>query len=62
MGTVISAVGPHEWNVLFDYNGKIKKVTSKSFTVVSSLTGIPLHVSDLQVSKNSSIAYVHEAK
>ena len=43
MGIVISAVGPHEWYVLFDYNGKVKKVTSKSLIVVSLLAGIPLH-------------------
>ena len=29
MGTVTSVVGSYEWNVLFDYNGKVKKVISK---------------------------------
>ena len=46
-GRVISTVAPHEWNVLFGCNGKVKKLTSKSLTEVSSLAGIQLHVSDL---------------
>ena len=58
----MSAVGPHEWNVLFDYNGKVKKVISKSFTGVSLLAGILPYVPDLQVSKNGSIVIIHKAK
>ena len=45
---------------LFDYNGKVKKVTPKSLTLVSSLAGIPIHVPDLQVSNNDSIAIIHK--
>ena len=58
MGIVISTVGPNECNVLFDYNGKVKKMT----LIVSPLACIPLHVPDLQVSQNGSITIMHEAK
>ena len=60
MGTTISVIGPHESNILFDYIGKVKNVTSNSLTGVSSLAGILLHVPNLQVSKNGSIGIIHE--
>ena len=60
IGTVISAICSLEMDSLFDYNGKVKKVTPKSLTLVSSLAGIPIHVPDLQVSNNDSIAIIHK--
>ena len=42
-GTVMSACGPHKWNVLFDFHSKVKTVTSKSLKVVDTSVGIPLN-------------------
>ena len=41
-GTVVEAAGEHKWVVVFDYNGVIKNVTSKSLKVVDEGTGLPL--------------------
>ena len=42
-GTVIKAVGPHEWEVIFDFNRQMKIVKSKSLKVVAPESGIPLN-------------------
>ena len=42
-GTVIEAIGVHEWDVLLDYYGKTKKVTSRPPKLVADETGIPLN-------------------
>ena len=42
IGTVVRAVGPQKWDVVFDYDGKSKEVSSKSLIVVPPETGIPV--------------------
>ena len=42
-GTVIKAVGQHQWEVLFDFNNSVQTVTSKSLKVVEAASGIPLN-------------------
>lgn len=41
--TVMSACGAHKWNVLFDFDSKVKTVMSKSLKVVDTSVGIPLN-------------------
>ena len=42
IGTVIKAAGPHKWEVVFDFDAKVKTVSSRSLTVVQADAGIPL--------------------
>ena len=42
-GTIIKAVGQHEWEVLFDFNSQTKTVKSQSLKSVKSESGIPLN-------------------
>ena len=42
-GTVIKAVGQHQWEVVFDYNNVAQTVSSKSLKVVEQESGIPLN-------------------
>ena len=42
-GTVIRATEQHKWEVLFDFDNKVKVCPSKSLTVVPIGTGVPLH-------------------
>ena len=42
IGTVIKAAGPHKWEVVFDFDAKVKTVSSRSLTVVETDAGIPL--------------------
>ena len=50
IGTVVEPAGEHKWTVVFDYNGEIKIVTSKSLKVVEEGTGLPLDSSSDTVS------------
>ena len=54
-GTVVEAAGEHKWAVVFNYNGVIKNVTSKSLKVVDEDTGLPLDSSSDTVSLLFSI-------
>ena len=42
IGTVVKAAGPHKWEVIFDYDAKVKTVSSRSLTIVETDAGIPL--------------------
>ena len=41
-GTVLKAVDQHKWEVVFDFDGKTKIVTSKSLKIVADEAGIPI--------------------
>ena len=44
VGTVMSAAGPHLWNVMFDFDGKMKEaVHSRSLKIVPDGTAIPVN-------------------
>ena len=43
VGTVMSAAGPHIWNVMFDFDGKSKAVHSRSLKIVPDETAIPVN-------------------
>ena len=43
VGTVVKANEQHKWEVLFDYNGKIKVCNSSSLSIVPIGSGVPLH-------------------
>ena len=44
VGTIIRAADLHKWDVIFDYNGTVKKdVSSRSLTIVSNDVGIPIN-------------------
>ena len=45
VGTVMSAAGPHEWNVVFDFDGKSQVVNSRSLKIVPDGFAIPTHES-----------------
>ena len=49
VGTVVRATGPQKWDIVFDYDGKSKEVSSKSLTVVPPDTGIPVNERSLPV-------------
>ena len=55
IGTVIAPIGHTKWRVLFDFDGKEQKVSSKSLTVVDAQVGIPLDRNE--VSATSTIIY-----
>ena len=42
IGTVVRAAGPHKWEVIFDYDAKVKTVSSRSLSIVAADAGIPL--------------------
>lgn len=42
-GTVMNAVGQHNWSVLFDFDGKTQEVHSRSLKIVQNETAIPSH-------------------
>ena len=50
VGTVVKARDQHKWEVLFDYNSKVKVCNSKSLTIVPFETGVPLHEEEQKVS------------
>ena len=41
-GALVKAVGPHKWEVVFDYDAKVKTVSSRSSTIVETDAGVPL--------------------
>ena len=49
VGTVVRAAGSQKWDVVFDYDGKSKEVSSKSLIVVPPETGIPVDERGLAV-------------
>ena len=49
VGIVVMARDQHKWELLFDYNSKVKVYNSKSFTIVPFKTGVPLHEEEQQV-------------
>ena len=42
VGTVVGALDLHKWEVVFDYDGEIRVVTSRSLQIVDDGVGIPL--------------------
>ena len=42
-GTVIDSSSYKTWNVWFDYNGEIRKISSHALQVVDSTAGMPLN-------------------
>ena len=56
IGTVVKAAGPHKWEVIFDYDAKVKTVSSRSLTIVETDAGIPLdEEGDVDITPNVSI-------
>ena len=56
IGTVVKAAGPHKWEVIFDYDAKVKTVSSRSLTIVEIDAGIPLdEEDDVDITPNVSI-------
>ena len=52
-GTVIRAVDKHKWDVIFDFDGKLKKgISSRSLMIASGEAGIPL--TDVNVDEDNS--------
>ena len=43
VGTVMAASGQHMWDVLFDFDGKVQQVHSRSLKIVPTQTAIPAH-------------------
>ena len=43
VGTVIKAAGLHNWDVNFDFDGKVKTVSSRSLKIVPVESGIPVN-------------------
>lgn len=44
VGTVMSAAGPHKWDVMYDFDGKIREaVHSRALKIVSDGTAIPMN-------------------
>ena len=43
VGTVMSATGPHEWNAIFDFDGKSQVVNARSLKIVPEGFAIPAH-------------------
>ena len=41
-GTVLKASGLHQWDVLFDFDGKVKQVSSRSLRIVPTQSSIPV--------------------
>ena len=51
-GTVIRATDKHKWDVIFDFDGKLKKgISSRSLMIASAGEGIPL-ASSIEEHKN----------
>ena len=42
-GTVMRSLALHEWEVMFDFDGKTRKVSSRSLKLVDDQVGIPLY-------------------
>ena len=40
---MVKAAGPHKWDVVFDFDAKVKTVSSRSLTIVQNDAGIPLN-------------------
>ena len=43
VGTVIKATGLHNWDVNFDFDGKVKTVSSRLLKIVPVESGIPVN-------------------
>ena len=46
IGTVVKAAGPHKWEVIFDYDAKVKTISLRSLTIVESGARISLDEED----------------
>ena len=56
IGTVVKVAGPHKWNVIFDYNAKVKTIRSRSLKLVETDAGIYLDEEcAIDISRNVSI-------
>ena len=56
VGTVVKATGPHKWEVIFDYDAKVKTVSSMSLKIVETDARIPLDDEDtVDTTRNVSI-------
>ena len=56
VGTVVKATGPHKWEVTFDYDAKVKTISSRSLKSVETDAGIPLDDEDtVDATRNVSI-------
>ena len=54
--TVVKAAGPHKWEVIFDYDAKVKTVSSRSLTIVETDAGVPRdEEGDVDITSNMSI-------
>ena len=60
IGTVVKAAGPHKWEVIFDYDAKVKTVSSISLTIVENDAGIPLDKEGaVDITPNVSITFCY---
>ena len=50
IGTVLKANKQHKWDVLFDFNNKVKVHSSKLLSIVLFGNGVPLHEEAQEVS------------
>ena len=57
VGTIIRAAELHKWDVIFDYNGTVKKdVSSRSLTIVSDDVGIPINNNTINDETNTTVS------
>ena len=58
VGTVIRDAETHKWDVVFDFDGKTKTVSSRSLSVVPSETGIPLDETTVRAVSSFRVAHI----
>ena len=57
VGTVLKANEQHKWEVLLDFNGKVKVCSTKLLLIVPLGRGVPLHEEIQKVSKVNLISF-----
>ena len=58
VGTVLKANEQHKWEVLFDFNGKVKVCSLKLLSIVPLGSGVPLHEEIQEVRKVNLSCYI----
>ena len=59
VGAVIRAAETHKWDVVFDFDRKTKRVSSRSLSVVPSETGIPLDETTVRAVSSSCVGNIY---
>ena len=57
VGTVIKAAGLHNWDVNFDFDGKLKTVSSRLSKILSVESGIPVNKITATLLSNATLLY-----